>query len=457
MQNTSDYENYLIALVLSSRASASQIGLSAVDFKNEENQQIWLSAEQLETSGQPANILTIADMLNQKNIPCSAIDWKTRLNLFANDYRLFKTDKRTIENAVTNIKKHGVQVKVLEIAEDLLRNPNSASEAIQALLEATSSTASRKSTNLNEGVKKAVDQLGVYMDVHSPTGAKTGLSVLDNETGGFQKTDFIVVGARSAMGKTAFCLSCMQNTVKDGRFTGIISTEMPDMQLGMRHIASHSGIDLKKIRNGKAEESEWARIAQGLQQVSNEERKRVLINDWTNDWDVIKNQIRTWAQNNDMSGGVWIDYLQNLRVNRGGRTMEKIQEAMTISSECKSLAKELNIPIIGLSQIQREVDKQKDKRPTKANLSWASQFENDADLIILLYRHEVYFPDVQAAHGVAEIIIDKFRNGETSKQIVCFRKNRMDFVDIEEGAKNQYINSLMEFNEPKKPKRVSFQ
>ena len=155
-----------------------------------------------------------------------------------------------------------------------------------------------------------------------------------------------------------------------------------------------------------------------------------------------------------MSGGVWIDYLQNLKINRNGRSLEKVQEAGIISYECKALAKELNIPIIGLSQLQRTIDNQSDKRPTKANLSWASQFENDADLIILLYRDEVYNKENQNAHGVAEIIIDKFRNGETSKIITCFQGNRMRFVDIEEDAKHRYINSLQEFTT--RPKKRDF-
>lgn len=456
MNPTSDFERYLVALVLSSRQSASQINLSAVDLMDSSYQHIWLSAEQLESSGQPANILTIADNLKSKNIECPVQDWSVYLNTIADDYRAFKTDKRTVKNAVSHIKQTGINKRVLEIAEDLTRNPLYAGDAIQALLEATSDNADRKSTTLHDGVKKAVNQLDVYSKSHGYTGALSGISELDHETGGFQPTDFIVVGARSAMGKTAFALTNMQHSVKDGRYTGIISVEMPDMQLGMRHIAGLSGIDLKKMRNGGATETEWAQIAHAMKAVSNEERKRVLINDWTNDWDIVKTQIRTWSQNHDMSGGVWIDYLQNLKINRGGRSLEKVQEAGLISYECKALAKELNIPIIGLSQLQRTIDSQSNKRPTKANLSWASQFENDADLIILLYRHEVYHPENENAHGVAEIIIDKFRNGETAKIICCFRGKRMDFVNIEEQAKNRYINSLQAMEVPTKPKPRNF-
>ena len=272
--NTSaDYERYLVALVLSCRASVSHINISSVELADNDHQNIWLCAEQLESTGEPANILTISDKLREKDIPCQTTDWKIYLESIAGDYRLFKNDRETIDNAVSRIKQARINNDVVKIAEDLSRNPKQAGEAIQALLEATSNNTNRQSTTLNDGVKKAVDQLGVYSKTHGATGAKTGLTELDEATGGFQPTDFIVVGARSAMGKTSFCQTCMQYAVKDGLYSGIISVEMPDMQLGMRHIAGHSGIDLKKIRNGGASDAEWAKVGLALKKVSNEERK----------------------------------------------------------------------------------------------------------------------------------------------------------------------------------------
>lgn len=447
-------ENYLISLIVGCRAAASHVPLNSIDFTNETNQSIWLVAEQLETAGHMANILTITDSLNTKNIPCPSVDWNNYLNSLANDYKFMKNDKQSIQSAVSKVKQTSTNIKVSQIADDLRVNPDKAGEAIQMLLEATTNNTSRTSTTLQDGVKNALNHIDYMSKDSSPKGALTGLSELDETTGGMQPTDFIVVGARSAMGKTAFALTLIQNAVKDGRYAGIISVEMPDTQLGMRHIAGKSGVSIKKMRNGTVTPEEWPRITQVITNGSNEERKRILINDWTNDWDVIKTQIRTWASNHDMSGGVWIDYLQNLSVNRNGRSMEKIQEAMLISYECKALAKELNIPIIGLSQLQRGIDQQKDKRPSKSNLSWASQFENDADLIMLLYRHEVYFPDNNQAKGVAEIIIDKNRNGENTTHIVCFRGERMDFVDIEDGVKIQYIGSITSVDDKPKLKAV---
>lgn len=444
-----NHERYLISLVISSKRPASAIDVKAGDFELETHQMIWSCAEQLEATGLPANLITLSEKLLARNYPCPAISWDLHLGGIADAFSMVRVSDESVKASVDAMKTKVQHKRVIAIAQKLAQSPERAGDAIQALIDATAKDDKRRSTNLNSAVKKAVEQLGVYSRSHGLIGAKTGLDELDDILGGYQKSDFVVVGARSQMGKTAFALTCAENAVKDGKYTGIISIEMPDVQLGMRHIIGHSGVNLRKLRNGQAEESDWAKITQAISVTDNEERKRVLINDYTSDWDIIKTQIRTWANNYDMSGGVWIDYLQNLSLNRSG-VNDKVREASIISKECKDLAKELKIPIIGLSQLQRTIDEKSDKRPSRANLSWASQFENDADVIILLYRHEVYYPDDDNAKGVAEIIIDKHRNGETAKVYTKYIGERMRFEVVDDASLNLYLQSI---DTPKKTGR----
>ncbi len=258
------------------------------------------------------------------------------------------------------------------------------------------------------------------------TGVPTGFANFDSMTSGFQEGDLVILAARPAMGKTALALNCALNAWKNGFEVGVFSLEMPAEQLALRMIASESGIPHHKIRTGNIGSEEWLELTNVAAEL---DEAKIFIDD-TPSLSIM--ELRTKARRLKMKHNVKlliIDYLQLLTVDQ--KTENRTQEIATISRSLKSLAKELQVPIIALSQLSRSLESRMDKRPLLSDLRESGSIEQDADLVFFIYRDVVYHPETENPN-MAEIIVGKQRNGPIGTVNVLFDGALTKFFDVAE-------------------------
>ncbi|MFK7890319.1 MAG: replicative DNA helicase [Granulosicoccus sp.] len=240
------------------------------------------------------------------------------------------------------------------------------------------------------------------------TGLSTGFAELDEKTSGLQKSDLIIVAGRPSMGKTTFAMNIAENAAMEAEApVAIFSMEMPAEQLGMRMISSLGRVELQKLRTGRLAEQDWPRITSAITLLN--QKKNVFIDDTPALTPTeLRARSRRLARDNGLSLIV-IDYLQLMQVTDSREN--RATEISEISRSLKALAKELQVPIVALSQLNRSLEQRPDKRPVMSDLRESGAIEQDADVIMFIYRNEVYHPEDEASKGRAEILIRKQRNG----------------------------------------------
>lgn len=241
----------------------------------------------------------------------------------------------------------------------------------------------------------------------SMTGIPTGFTDFDKKTNGLQKSDLIIVAGRPAMGKTSFAMNIVENAaIRHGSSVAIFSMEMSAVQLVMRMMSSLSRINSGKLKTGNLQDDEWPRIGQNQQLMAN---SRIFIDDTPA---LSPMEMRARCRRLQRQHGldlIVIDYLQLMQIKGSENRVNEISE---ISRSLKGLAKELDIPVIALSQLNRSLEQRPNKRPVMSDLRESGAIEQDADLIVFIYRDEVYNED-SMHKGKAEIILGKHRHGST--------------------------------------------
>ncbi|WP_395480102.1 replicative DNA helicase [Candidatus Curculioniphilus buchneri] len=282
--------------------------------------------------------------------------------------------------------------RVFQIAEDR-SNKDAGPKSIEHILENTISRIEKLYHKPNNGV----------------IGISSGYQDLDKKTAGLQKSDLIIIAARPSMGKTTFAINlCEHAAMTEAKPVLIFSLEMPGEQIMMRILASLSRVDQAKIRTGQLNDEDWARLSSTMG-ILLDKKKNMYIDDSSC---LTPNEVRSRArrlfrEHNGLSL-IMIDYLQLMRVPSlsDNRTLEIAE----ISRSLKALAKELQVPVIALSQLNRSLEQRSDKRPVNSDLRESGSIEQDADLIMFIYRDEVYHENSDVK-GIAEIILGKQRNG----------------------------------------------
>ncbi len=307
-------------------------------------------------------------------------------------------DKKTITEIVDNAEK-----KILEITS---QNESSVFESLAPILMRTF-----------ENINSAMAHKG------QPSGVESGFQDLDAVTNGFQPSDLILIAARPSMGKTAFALNVALQAATKNNSVAIFSLEMSKEQLGHRLLSTHSKIDSQKLRNGDIEEDECSEVVHSVEKLSN---LKIFIDDTPS---ISAMELRSKARRLKNEQGldlILIDYLQ-LMQGRESRTVDsRQQEISDISRSLKSLARELKVPVIALSQLSRSVELRAEKRPQLSDLRESGSLEQDADIVMFLYREEYYDRETEK-NNLAELIIAKNRNGPTSIIILQFQKECMHF------------------------------
>lgn len=258
-------------------------------------------------------------------------------------------------------------------------------------------------------LSSAVERINMLFESDAAiTGLSTGFTELDEKTSGLQKSDLVIVAGRPSMGKTTFAMNIAENAAMEASEpVAIFSMEMPAEQLGMRMISSLGRVELQKLRTGRLAEQDWPRITSAITLLN--QKRNVYIDDTPalSPTD-LRARCRRLAREHGLSLIV-IDYLQLMQISDSKEN--RTSEISEISRSLKALAKELQVPVIALSQLNRSLEQRPDKRPVMSDLRESGAIEQDADVIMFIYRDEVYNPDDEASKGRAEILIRKQRNG----------------------------------------------
>ena len=281
--------------------------------------------------------------------------------------------------------------------------------------------------NITTSLKEAITRIEeLYSSDKSITGVSTGFTELDNLTSGLQKSDLIIIAGRPSMGKTSFAMNIASTVaVEADSPVAIFSLEMPGEQIAMRLLSSMGRVELGKIRSGDLSDADWPRITSTMSIIT--QKKNIFIDESSslNPTD-IRARCRRLHREHGLSLVV-VDYLQLLQGSTQGEN--RTNEISEISRSLKGLARELNVPVIALPQLNRSVEQRQDKRPVMSDLRESGAIEQDADVIMFIYRDEVYNEDTPDK-GVAEVIIRKQRNGPIGKCKLTFMGQYTLFADF---------------------------
>ncbi|MCW8335991.1 replicative DNA helicase [Vibrio paucivorans] len=314
-----------------------------------------------------------------------------------------------------------------EIADAGYDPQGRSSEDLLDLAESKVFAIAEDRTNENEGpqnvdniLEKTLERIEILYKTPQDgvTGVDTGFTDLNKKTAGLQGSDLIIVAARPSMGKTTFAMNLCENAaMSQEKPVLIFSLEMPGEQLMMRMLASLSRVDQTKIRTGQLDDEDWARISSTMGILM--QKKNMYIDDSSGLTPTeVRSRARRIAREHGGLSMIMVDYLQLMRVPAlsDNRTLEIAE----ISRSLKALAKELNAPVVALSQLNRSLEQRADKRPVNSDLRESGSIEQDADLIMFIYRDEVYNPD-SSMKGTAEIILGKQRNGPIGSVRLTFQ------------------------------------
>lgn len=260
-------------------------------------------------------------------------------------------------------------------------------------------------------------------------GIPTGFADLDRMLSGLQPADMIVLAARPSMGKTSFALNIAQNVAKKGYSVGIISLEMSKEQLVERMFCSLLEVDSWKLRTGKLTEDDFMRMGPIMDELHS---MKIFIDDSVGN---SISELRAKARRLQMEHGLHfliIDYLQLMSAGKPGFQSNRVQEISEISRSLKALARELRIPIVALSQLSRAVELRPSKIPQLSDLRESGAIEQDADVVMMMYREDYYEEDTDR-QGVTDLYIRKHRNGPIGRIELAFKKEQMRFMSVEKG------------------------
>ncbi len=326
-----------------------------------------------------ANIVTYANIVRDRSVLRQLIHVGTEISDSA-----FNTEGRETADLLENAER-----EVFKIAEQRQRGQGGFTP-IRSLLA------------------KAVDKIEIMFGQEgSITGASTGFTELDRLTSGLQPADLIIVAGRPSMGKTTIAMNMAENiAIKSGKPVAVFSMEMPGDSLAMRMMSSLGRIDQHKVRTGKLEDDDWPRLTSAMSLLA--ETKLFIDDTPALTPTEVRSRARRLTREHGQLGLIVLDYLQLMQSPSSGEN--RVQQISDISRSLKALAKELNVPVVALSQLNRNLEQRPNKRPVMSDLRESGAIEQDADLIVFVYRDEVYNED-SPDKGIAEIIIGKQRNG----------------------------------------------
>lgn len=410
--------------------------LSPESFYREGHGLIYGAIRELFGDSQPVDILTVGNALRQKG----------QLPAVGGDYYLVELSQKVSSAAHCEfharvIMQKYLQRELIRVAGDMIQKAFDETTDVfelldqseQDLFDVAHKNVTKGYDEAKELVHEAIERIKEISTKQGLSGIPSGFNGIDNVTAGWQASDLIILAARPGMGKTAFVLSMARNiTVDHRRPVAIFSLEMPSVQLITRMISSETGISADKLRKGNLDEAEWTQL---VSKVRTLESAPLYIDDTPalSVFDLRAKCRRLVTQRKIEL--VIIDYLQLMTIGGQKQAGNREQEISTISRSLKSIAKELGIPVIALSQLSRAVETRGgDKRPILSDLRESGAIEQDADIVSFIYRPDYYqlteWPDGEPCEGQAEFIIAKHRNGSLDDVRLRFQGRMAKFSDL---------------------------
>ncbi|MEZ5593808.1 MAG: replicative DNA helicase [Gammaproteobacteria bacterium] len=397
--------------------------ISEEDFYHEIHRQIFIAIRELAGRDSPFDVVTLSEWLDSNN-RLEAVGGMSYLGMLARD----TPSSANIRAYADIVRERSVLRQLIQIGTDVANSAyNPAGRSSRELLDraeervfaiAQQGSRGQGFTGINDLLTRAVERIDQLFQLDNPvTGIPTGWADFDEKTAGLQRGDLIIVAGRPSMGKTTFAMNIAEYVAIQAREpVAVFSMEMPGEHLAMRMMSSLGQIDQHRIRTGKLEEDDWPRLTSAIQLLSD---AKLFIDDSSALSPMeVRARARRLQREHGQLGLVMIDYIQLMQVP--GNAENRAQEVAEISRSLKALAKELKVPVIGLSQLNRSLEQRADKRPVMSDLRESGSLEQDADVICFIYRDEVYNAD-SPDKGIAEIILSKQRNGPIGTVKLTFR------------------------------------
>lgn len=414
--------------------------LNQADFYRHDHRLIYSHIAKLIEQNRPADIVTVAESL-ENSAELSSVGGIAYLGALAQNTPTAANIRRYAEI----VRERSIMRKLVEVGSGIAESAyNPQGRDAQQLLDEAEAKIFKIAESGNRGsqgfvniqtllpqVADRIDFLYQRENQGSVTGIPTGFDDLDERTSGFQPGDLIIVAGRPSMGKTAFSLNIAENVALDTKkAVAVFSMEMGATQLATRMIGSVGRLDQHRMRNGNLEDEDWARLTTALGKLND---APIFIDEGAglSSFDVRARARRLHRQTGGL-GLIVVDYLQLMSGTSGRASENRATEISEISRSLKSLAKELDVPVVALSQLNRSVEQRPDKRPVMSDLRESGAIEQDADLILFIYRDEVYNPDSEDK-GTAEIIIAKQRNGPIGRVRLTFLGQHTRFENFSSG------------------------
>lgn len=406
--------------------------VAAGDFYRDAHQKIFAAVLDLYNRNEPADLVTVTETLKGKNeleavggasYLAALVDGVPTAANVASYARIIreKSVLRQLISGATDIVSRGFEEQgdVEQFIDD----------AEKIIFEIAQRRVRQGFASVREIVRdsfKAIETL--YEKKALVTGVPTGFKDLDRLTSGFQPSDLIVIAGRPSMGKTAFALNIAERAaVEAGQVVAIFSLEMSKEQLVQRLLCARAEVDASKLRGGFLAESDWPKLTRAAGTLS---EAPIFIDDSPG---LNALEVRAKARRLQREHGLQLIVVDYMQLMRGiGRIESREREISEISRSLKALAKELRVPVVALSQLNRGVESRTDKRPQLADLRESGAIEQDADVIAFIYRDEMYNPS-SPDQGKAEVIVGKQRNGPTGRIMLSFRKHLTRFDDLAVG------------------------
>jgi len=418
MQNH-DTELALVAALMKDNSRIMEVSLIPEEFAFEEPRSIYRAIQELTAQRMPADIITVADYMEDRH---GGANWFERIQ------------KYVANSVCLNAKAYAAAIRsdyskrrAVEIANTLIESANTGQEAVDVAIKGlmhVGGDIKNHDFGIKEGLRLAVDSIDASMDAKGLMGTASGLSKLDEITGGFHDGDFIVIGGRPAMGKTAVMLNF---AIGAGVPVGVVSSEQGVEQVCSRMISIRGRVSANRLRNAKnLDLDDYDKITLASTGLMD---SNIRINDMPGPSVAdIARQARQWKYTHGIKA-LYIDYIQRIKSPGAAPKHEKIGD---IAMAFKELARELNIPVIALAQINRAVDLRPCKRPGMSDLKDSGGIEQEADMVITLYRDEVYNTDPNnPERGTIEIGIPKNRHGPTGFVKAAWNGECMRVDDLE--------------------------
>ncbi|HUQ76332.1 MAG TPA: replicative DNA helicase [Burkholderiales bacterium] len=410
------------------------------DFYRDDHRRIWRHVQRLLENSRPADVVTVAE-----SIEASDDKDKTGGPAYLAALAQNTPSSLNVRRYAELVRERSVQRRLAQVATEIAENAlaPSGKDVDQLLDEAESKIfqIAEKGSRKDQGllgiapilakVYERIDHLHNQDNPSDVTGVPTGFTDLDIRTAGLQPGDLIIVAGRPSMGKTAFALNIAEHVALHpsvGLPVAVFSMEMSGSQLAMRMLSSIGKVDAHKLRTGRLNDEEWSQLTDAMGRL----HEAKLHVDETPALNALEVRARARRLKREYSklGLVIVDYLQLMSASSQGEN--RATEISEISRSLKALAKELEVPVIALSQLSRAVEQRNDRRPMMSDLRESGAIEQDADVILFIYRDEVYFPDKEEAKGRAEVIIGKQRNGPIGRVDLTFLGRYTRFANFQD-------------------------